>query len=53
MSWNDVVAKFEDCCSAAVVPPGGQCVRDATATARDLEWAEDATRLVRILSPDL
>ena len=52
MSWDDVVAKFQDCCAAAVVPPSSQCVHDVTSTARHLEWIDDATRLVRVLSPE-
>ena len=51
MSWDDVVAKFEDCCAAAVEPPSPERIGDATATARHLERVEDATHIVRILSP--
>ena len=53
MSWDDVIAKFRDCCAAAVVPPGAQCVYDVTSTARHLEWVDDATRLTRVLSPEV
>ncbi len=51
MSWDDIVAKFTDCAAASVVAPPAARVNEAAAMARNLESVDDATQLVRMLSP--
>jgi 2-methylcitrate dehydratase PrpD len=51
MTWDDITAKFRDCTDAAVAPPSVAQVHEVEAMARSLETVDDATRLLRLLSP--
>ena len=51
MSWDDVMAKFKDCAAASVKPLTLSQLDEVEAIARDLESVDDATQLLRLLSP--
>ncbi len=51
MTWDELAAKFADCASAAIVPPAAATVARVVTAARTLESADDATELMRALSP--
>ena len=51
MTWDDLVAKFMDCAAASINPAPAQRLEEVAAMARNLESVEDATQLLRMLSP--
>ena len=51
MSWDDVTTKFNDCASATIIQLPAATVNNVAAMARSLESLEDATQLLRLLSP--
>jgi len=51
MSWDDLQSKFRDCASVAVRPFAATALSEAQALVRNLEALDDATKLLRILSP--
>jgi 2-methylcitrate dehydratase PrpD len=51
MNWDDIARKFEDCASVANLPGLASRVRTAQDMAHRLERIDDATELLRLLSP--
>jgi 2-methylcitrate dehydratase PrpD len=49
MTWDQLTDKFKDCASVAAVPPAVENVEKAIEFARNLETADDATDIVRLL----
>ena len=49
MTWNDIARKFDDCASAAIVPPSKEQIKRAQEMARDLDSLDDATELLSML----
>jgi 2-methylcitrate dehydratase PrpD len=50
MTWEDISRKFGECAAAATVPPSAGQIDRATQIARQLEYHDDATDLIRALS---
>jgi 2-methylcitrate dehydratase PrpD len=52
MTWEDITRKFGECAAAAAVPPSAGQIHQATWIARQLEYHDDATDLIRVLAVD-
>ncbi|MCA1283772.1 MmgE/PrpD family protein [Salipiger bermudensis] len=50
MSWDDVNAKFRECCAAALHPPAPDTVARVCAMAQGLDGLDDATEILRVLT---
>jgi 2-methylcitrate dehydratase PrpD len=51
MSWDDVTTKFNDCASATIIPLPSATLNKVAGMARSLESLDDATQLLRLVSP--